>query len=203
VDRLEECEELSGPGQAALKVVGSEAQRVTRLLKHLLDSSKAESITEGLSFRVCHPGELLEGLSGTLKMKAEALNLTSQLDLDPAGDSAWVLMDAEAMQQVLFNLIENALKFTPAPGTLGIRSRLAPAAWILEVWDTGRGIETAQAAELFQPFNQAREADAALGWGLGLSICRALVEAHEGSIEVESTPGQGSTFRVALPLVTP
>ena len=202
VDRLESSPGLDRPTRSALKVVGHEAHRVESLLKHMLDSSRAESLTEGLHFRLCHPGEILEGLAETLQLKAESKDLDSSLALDPIGETTWVLADAEAMQQVLFNLIENALKFTPAPGAIGIRSRLLPRGWILEVWDTGRGIEPAQAADLFKPFSQAREADASTGWGLGLSICKALVEAHEGAIEVQSSPGAGSTFRVTLPLVT-
>ncbi|WIL22403.1 MAG: ATP-binding protein [Geothrix sp.] len=110
--------------------------------------------------------------------------------------------DTAALQQVVFNLIENALKFTPSPGSVGIRTRLEPTAWILDVWDTGRGIEPETIACLFQAFQQARDSDAILGWGLGLSICRALVEAHEGRIEVQSEVGKGSTFSVFLPLLT-
>ena len=203
VDRLEQHGELSKACRTSLKVVAHEAQRLERLLKNLLDSAKAESIADNLAFRLCHPGEILEGLADTLAVKAEARDLEVQLALDPACASSWVLMDAEAMQQVLFNLIENALKFTPAPGTIGIRSRLAPGRWLLEVWDTGRGLEPGQAANLFKPFSQARAEDASQGWGLGLSICRTLVEAHEGTIEAESEPGQGSVFRVTLPLVMP
>lgn len=201
VDRLEDTEALSTHAHAALKVVSSEAQRVERLLKQLLDGARNESLTDGLHFRICHPGEILEGLSETLRMKAEARELAARLDLDPA-EGAWVLADAEAMQQVVFNLIENALKFTPAPGEIGIRTRMERPHWVLEVWDTGRGIEPELLAELFKPFAQARAGDASAGWGLGLSICRTLVEAHEGSIDVESGPGRGSVFRVRLPLVS-
>jgi signal transduction histidine kinase len=201
VDRLENCQGLDQASRSALKVVAHEAHRVEGLLKHMLDSSRSESLADGLHFRICHPGEILEGLAETLQLKAESKGLGSSLALDPIGDKIWVLADAEAMQQVLFNFIDNALKFTPSPGEIGIRSRLVPRAWILEVWDTGRGIEAARVEELFKPFSQAREDDANTGWGLGLSICKALVEAHEGTIEVDSRPGTGSTFRVALPLV--
>jgi len=104
---------------------------------------------------------------------------------------------------VLFNLIENALKFTEAPGTVGIRSILGEDTWVLEVWDTGRGIDPSLQSGLFQPFRQTRVEDEQKGWGLGLSICKALVEAHSGRIEVVSEVDKGSTFRVILPLVMP
>lgn len=104
---------------------------------------------------------------------------------------------------MLFNLLENALKYTPAPGTVGIRSRVRGDAWVLEVWDTGVGIPAERLEAIFEPFRQARPEDADKGWGLGLAICRSLVEAHQGRLEVESAEGAGSTFRVVLPLVTP
>jgi signal transduction histidine kinase len=106
------------------------------------------------------------------------------------------------MQQVVFNLVENALKFTDAPGTVGLTTRLEPTAWALEVWDTGRGIEPEKIEELFEPFRQASPADALRGWGLGLNICRSIVQAHEGRIVVSSEVGSGSRFTVLLPLLT-
>ncbi len=185
-----------------LRVISNEAHRVERLLRKHLDQSRAENLTDGLQFRVCHPREILEGLTETLQLKAEAMGLEAEFALDAAGDNIWVNADTAALQQVIFNLIENALKFTPAPGRVGIRTRLEPTAWVMEVWDTGRGIEQEAVESLFQSFRQAQEADAARGWGLGLSICKTLVEAHEGRIEVESEVGKGSRFRVFLPLLT-
>jgi len=202
VDRVGEDPGNPEGVQQGLRVIQHEAHRVERLLRNHLDQSRAQSLTDGLQFRVCHPREILEGLTETLKLKAEAKGLAAEFALDAAGDRAWVHADTAALQQVVFNLIENALKFTPPPGRVGIRTRLEPAAWILEVWDTGRGIDPETTACLFQAFQQARDSDAILGWGLGLSICRALVEAHEGRIEVHSEVGKGSTFSVFLPLLT-
>ena len=201
VELLEERGELSEKGLAALRVLGSEAQRVERLLRTLLDGARAESVAEGLHFRLCRPGEVLEGMADTLRFKAESLELGSGIRRDGAEGGRWILADVEALQQVLFNLVENALKFTEPPGEVGIRSRIEEARWILEVWDTGRGIEPEKVATLFRPFQQAREVDATRGWGLGLSICQVLVAAHDGTIDVESSPGKGSVFRVVLPLV--
>jgi signal transduction histidine kinase len=115
----------------------------------------------------------------------------------------WILADTTALQQVLFNLIENALKFTRSPGIVGIRSRVEPECFCLEVWDTGRGIDSAKMEAIFQPYQQAMDEDSSSGWGLGLSICSAMVKAHQGRIELESELGQGTTFRVVIPLVMP
>jgi len=113
-----------------------------------------------------------------------------------------VLADTTAMQQVLFNLVENALKFTPAPGTVGIRTRVTPGgSWSLDVWDTGRGVDDEAALFIFEPYLQAKGADAATGWGLGLSICKAIVSVHRGRLELVREEGHaGACFRVTLPL---
>ena len=201
VDRLREAE---GPPRAStLNVLDREAHRLETLLRGMLDQAKTESLSDSLNQRLCRPSEVLEGLTDTLRLKAEARELTTHLDLDPGVGSVWILADATAMQQVLFNLLENALKFTEPPGTVGVRSRLGEETWALEVWDTGRGIEPSLQEEIFQPFRQAQEADAQKGWGLGLNICKTLVEAHAGRIEVVSEVGKGATFRVILPLVLP
>lgn len=188
--------------QQGLRVISSEAHRVEQLLRKHLDQSRAENLTDGLHFRVCHPREILEGLTETLQLKAEAMGLEAEFALDAADENIWVNADTAALQQVIFNLIENALKFTPPPGRVGIRTRLEPSTWVMEVWDTGRGIEPGAIEGLFESFQQVQEADAARGWGLGLSICRAIVTAHEGRIEVESEVGKGSRFSVYLPLIS-
>ena len=204
VDRLRD---MMGPregGEGMDLVMGlleRESRRMETLLKGLLDQSRAQDQAAVREVRLCHPGEILQGLVETFQLKAQARDLRSELALDPVADECWVLADATAMQQVLFNLVENALKFTDEPGTVGIRSRVLPATWLLEVWDQGRGIDPAKLEMIFLPFSQARPSDGSLGWGLGLSICKGIVEAHEGTIEVESEPGTGSLFRVTLPLV--
>jgi signal transduction histidine kinase len=110
------------------------------------------------------------------------------------------MLDVAAMHQVLFNLVENALKFTDPPGDVGVRSTLQRPNWLLEVWDSGRGIPQADCERLFNSFQQSQEKDAQKGWGLGLFICRSIVMAHGGRIEVDSDLGKGAIFRVFLPL---
>ena len=204
VDRMKEMVESIPDAAGMDSVMGlldRESRRMETLLKGLLDQSRAQDQAALREVRLCHPAEILQGLVETFQLKAQARDLRSELVLDPAAGEQWVLADATAMQQVLFNLVENALKFTEAPGTVGIRSRVLPEAWLLEVWDQGRGIEADKLDMIFLPFSQARSSDGSTGWGLGLSICKGIVEAHEGSIQVESEPGRGSLFRVTLPLV--
>lgn len=203
VDRLRDTEGREPGDDPMLNVLDREARRLEAIIRGLLDQAKSESFTDSLNQRLCRPSEVLEGLTDTLRLKAEARALSHRLELDPRVDQAWILADTTALQQVLFNLIENALKFTESPGTVGIRSILGEDNWALEVWDTGRGIDPSLQSGIFQAFRQAQVEDEQKGWGLGLSICKTLVEAHAGRIEVVSEVGKGSTFRVILPLVMP
>ncbi len=201
MDRLRERTDAQGELSPTLAVMERETQRLEAILRTLLNKSKAESLFDNLQVALTDPAEILEGISETLSIKAEAKGLDCAVDSDAASRGARVRVDLTAMHQVLFNLVENALKFTPPGGRMGIRSRVEGDRWILEVWDTGRGMSLQELGRIFEPFRQNRAADAGEGWGLGLSICRALVDAHAGDLTVESTEGEGSTFRVSLPLV--
>jgi signal transduction histidine kinase/ligand-binding sensor domain-containing protein len=204
VERLQgDPEGLQPKVQKLYSVLAHEAKRLEAIIKAVLDRNRGDSLADRLSLLAGHPREILKSLEGTLTLKAEARGLRTHLSLDPASLDADILLDPVAMQQVLFNLVENALKFTRSTGEVGVRSSLGEREWILEVWDTGRGIPKHQCARLFNPFQQGQEVDAKKGWGLGLYICRSIVEAHGGRIEVESTVDVGSMFRVALPLVQP
>jgi signal transduction histidine kinase len=182
-------------------VLAHEAQRLEAIIKAVLDRNREDALADRLSLQGGKPREILEGLEGTLALKAESLGLQIELNLEPLSLEVGILMDPAAMQQVLFNLVENALKFTPRGGKVGVRSSLVGADWMLEIWDTGRGIPQDQCERLFHPFQQGQVVDAKQGWGLGLYICRSIVEAHGGRIEVVSHLGEGSTFKVLLPLI--
>ena len=203
VDRMREAGISEEPHGKALTLIERESRRLEQILAKLLDQSRAENLSDSLNLRLCRPSEILQGLADTVRLRAEAKDLSADLDLDPAADRVWILADTTALQQVLFNLIENALKFTDPPGIIGIRSRVEPEYFCLEVWDTGRGIDSAKLEAIFRPFQQAEDEDSTTGWGLGLSICTAMVKAHQGKIELESEIGKGATFRVVIPLVLP
>ncbi len=113
--------------------------------------------------------------------------------------------DPDRLGQVLDNLVANAIKFTPAGGTVTVRLDGDDEVAVLEVSDTGPGIPDDEQSQLFERFFRAQSAvrDAVPGVGLGLTIVRAIVEAHGGTISVDSTAGEGATFRVRLPLRPP
>jgi two-component system phosphate regulon sensor histidine kinase PhoR len=120
------------------------------------------------------------------------------LDLVAELAPARVLVDPLALEQVLDNLVDNALKYTPAGGRVAVRTRIEGGCGVLEVVDDGPGIEPEEQKRVFERFyrvDKARTRDVP-GTGLGLSIVKHLVEANGGFVELESWPGRGSTFRV-------
>lgn len=126
-------------------------------------------------------------------------NLTAELhnSLDP---TEMVTIDANHLKQVLTNLISNAFKFTHK-GTVSVSAKKSEGQYIVEVTDTGIGIDNTRFEHIFKPFRQADEglSRSKGGVGLGLSICKKMVELWGGSINVTSQPGQGSTFSFTIP----
>jgi signal transduction histidine kinase len=123
------------------------------------------------------------------------------LHLEPAADDAVVFADAEAIHQILTNLLENAIKYTPHGGKVTVRTRpLADDRIEISVTDTGMGIPAEDLARLFERFYRVDKArsKALGGTGLGLAIVKHLTHAHGGDVRVESKVDQGSTFSFSL-----
>ena len=201
MDQIEQAAQVASPKlQKALGIMGQEAHRLDGIVKGLLDRNRAESLVDRLQLQPASPLAILDKLEDTLTLKGEDRGLRTHLALEPDSLAAELLLDVTAMQQVLFNLVENALKFTDPPGDVGVRSSLEGAHWALEVWDTGRGIPRAECERLFNSYQQGQAQDAKRGWGLGLFICRSIVAAHGGTLEVDSDTGKGAIFKVLIPL---
>jgi signal transduction histidine kinase len=128
-----------------------------------------------------------------------------ELRLGDVPEEAWVAGDADRLKQLLLVLLDNALKYTPAGGRVTIDARFLSREGedgvAVRVEDTGPGIPPDEQARIFERFYRADRAREAAGAGLGLAIARWLVEEHQGAIEVESTPGQGSVFTMWLPTI--
>ena len=134
---------------------------------------------------------------------ARAKNIALLVEAEPAQQVA--LADRPQLVRVIDNLVTNAVKFTPDGGTVRLVARGDGAIAVLEVTDTGVGIPFAEQRNLFNRFFRGARGmrEAIPGSGLGLAISEVIAEAHGTTIQVESTPGIGSTFRLALPLVAP
>ena len=192
-----------GPGgdpaalDAAARVAIAELDRMARLVESLL--RLARSGTDGPQAReLVDVGQLAERVVERSRVLGDRTWHVA------AADRAMVDGDSDALEQVLLNLISNAIRHTAPGQAIGVRVALVPDAVVVEVSDTGEGIDPDILPTLFDRFTRADDARGrdTGGAGLGLAICRAIVEAHGGTITAASTPGLGATFTVELPKAT-
>lgn len=190
--------ELSPAHQTYVHQIQQGARRLVHLVNDLLDFARLESGTFQLRLADADLCEAIrECVEGLLPQITEA-RLTLSLELPDS--PLWARFDAQRIDQVLTNLLHNAIKFTPAGGKIAVRTHAGPEGISCEVQDTGDGIDPADLPKLFQHFSQLEGGSAKGGTGLGLSISRAIVEAHGGAIGVTSMRRAGSTFWFTLPL---
>ena len=184
-----------------LNEIRSEAERMHRLISDLLLLSQAESGRHSLHLGLVELDHILME-SFRLAQRRAGDKLDIQLG---RVDRAQVMGDADRLRQVLDNLINNAIRYTPEGGRIEL-SLTCEETWVaLRVQDTGQGIAAEDLPHIFDRFYRADKARtrAAGGAGLGLSIVKWVVEAHQGQIFVDSTLGEGTTFEIRLPLAEP
>jgi signal transduction histidine kinase len=186
----------------ALQSIHDNATRQARLIDELLDFSRLKSGRMRLDMEDIDLRDLLRGIVESIIPAAAGKGV--ELDLSPV-PALKLHGDPRRLEQVFFNLLGNALKFTPREGRVSVGVRIADGSAEICVTDTGAGIDPAFLPHVFDRFRQAdnvsRRTDA--GIGLGLSIAKELVEAHDGRITAESGgTGRGSTFVVTLPIAS-
>lgn len=177
------------------------AQRLIGLLNDLLDQAQIEAGKLAVKTEAIRPKELLENLHGTMDKIASDKGLTLITTLDPSMPDI-IKGDNTRLQQILINLVNNAIKFTNNGSVKTSIIHLTRKQWSIEVTDTGAGIPNNEISHIFETFHQV---DGTItrqhgGFGLGLSIVKQLVELMGGEIKVQSIVGNGSTFTVTLPL---
>jgi hypothetical protein len=174
-------------------------ERLERLVDDLLDFARLETGQFKLSTQCSDLVELSRRVVGLLQSIATERRLTLGLGMHP--EVLQVPLDPARIEQVLINLVGNALKFTPEGGRVDVHLLVAGDGARVEVADTGKGIAPEAQARLFERFYQVDPSvpRAQGGIGLGLTIAKALVEAHGGTIGVTSQPGEGSVFWFTLP----
>lgn len=184
-----------------LRAVLSNAERLIGMVDQLQDAARLESDGFAVETRVVDGATLLQDCAESAELEAVRRGVRLRWR-SPVGDSLHVTADPRRILQVLANLLGNALKFTPEGGSIDVTAQRDGPFVRFSVIDTGRGIPADELALLFDRFYQARENDRKReGLGLGLAICKGLVEAHGGRIWVESLPGVGSAFNFTLPAV--
>jgi signal transduction histidine kinase len=200
---LREREQELGPEvQRALGVIERNARAQARLIEDVLDLSRISSGKLSLDLGPVQIGEAVRVAALNVRPAAEAKGITLTVDGDLEGPQLMINADGDRVQQVLWNLLSNALKFTPKGGSIAVFTERVGSEVRVRVSDTGEGIPAAVLPHVFEPF---RQADASTtrrhgGLGLGLSLVNQIVAAHGGNVEAASAgAGQGSTFLVRLP----
>jgi two-component system, NtrC family, sensor kinase len=192
---LSECDPDSRTYQA-LKIIDEETRRCQRIIQELLQFARPRSAD-------LVPTDIKQALDKTLNMVANRLykqNIKPSVAIDE--NLPMVSADPQQLEQVMVNLLLNAIDAMPNGGNLGVQASLKNeqgcAAFVsIAVNDDGAGIDEAHLAKIFEPFFSAKKGK---GIGLGLSICERIIQNHGGKILVESKPGKGTSFRIHLPL---
>jgi signal transduction histidine kinase len=187
--------------QTALEAIGRSAKVQAQLIDDLLDVSRIAAGKMKIDLKPVELGPVVAAAMETVRPLAEGKGIHITADVE---ESVCVRGDMHRMQQVAWNLLTNAVKFTPANGSVHATLRAEDGAAVFEVRDDGQGIDPEFMPHLFERFRQADSSTtrAHMGLGLGLAIVSHLVELHGGTITAESPGlGKGATFRVRLPLL--
>jgi two-component system phosphate regulon sensor histidine kinase PhoR len=181
-----------------LQRMETEVDALSLMVSELLELSRIESGRVPLQMKSTPPINLLTMAVERLRLQAERAGLTVEIDCSEK-DFPHILADPIRLEQVIVNLLHNAIKFTPSGGKITTRAIHDGNMVIFSVADTGIGIPMKDLGRIFERFYKADRSRSGGGTGLGLAISRHLVEAHGGRIWVESSEGQGSTFFFSIP----
>jgi two-component system, NtrC family, sensor kinase len=175
-----------------LDLVIQETRRCALIIRRLLDFAREKAPEKSFA----NLNRLIEDTVRIVERPAHVRNIEIRLDLDPDLPPVWA--DANMIEQVVMNMLVNAEQAIEGRGSITVRTRRARAMAEISIIDTGCGIAQENLKRIFDPFYSSKEVGK--GTGLGLSVSHSIVEAHGGTIEVESRVGEGTTFRVRLPL---
>ena len=182
--------------QAFLTLIADETERLAALVADVLDTSRIESGTFSYSFAPVDLAGIVEEAAATASLAQQDVGVVAHV---PTA-LPQIEGDAARLRQVLTNLIDNAIKYSPAGEDVVVRATPLSDAIVLDVTDRGPGIAESDQELIFERFGRVHSTSTKPGSGLGLFIARSIVEAHGGSLEVASSPGLGATFTVTLPV---
>ena len=176
-----------------------EVDALTQMVTELLELSRIESGRLTLDLRPVAPCDLLDSACRRMQLQAERAGLS--LRVECANDLPKVKIDSQRLEQVLVNLIHNAVKFTRTGGEVVLCAESGPGEVRFAVKDTGIGIPAEDIPRIFERFYRVDKSRTGSGTGLGLSIAKHIVEAHGGRIGAESVEGRGSTITFTIPIL--
>lgn len=184
-----------------LQIISDESERLYRMIRDILDLSKIEQKRIPLHMSQVNVQELIASAAAVIHDQAQRKGLSIAL---PTGEpDIWLMTDKDCLQQIMLNLLSNAVAYTPEGGEITINAKREGRNLKLQVIDTGIGIPEKDIPRIFERFyrvDKARSRDSG-GTGLGLAIVKHLVENLHGQISVESKEGKGTTFTVTLPML--
>jgi two-component system sensor histidine kinase KdpD len=190
---------LSSVQQETAQAIQDEAHRMSTMVSNLLDMARIESgeVKLNLQWQSLEEvvGAALEAARGMLQRHSVVVQLPRDLPL--------VKFDAVLIERVLVNLLENVSKYTPPGSTVTLSAQVIGDQLSVSVADNGPGLPIGREEAVFQKFTRGERESSTPGVGLGLSICRAIIESHQGKITASSRPGGGATFTFTLPLGLP
>jgi signal transduction histidine kinase len=189
-DQMDDAQRRSAVARAA-----ANARRLQAMARDVLDTQNLES---GQLVQIMGPVELTAEVRDAVEAQRE-LDPERHFDVEVPDEHAWVAADADRIQQVLANLLDNARKNAPVVAPISVALRLVDGDAEVSVADQGPGITDEARERIFDKFVRGRS-ESVTGTGLGLYISRQIIEAHGGRIWAESEPGQGATFRFRIPL---
>lgn len=181
-----------------LSRIETEVDSLALMVQELLELSRIESGKVPLHFTAASPINLLTNAADRLRLQAERSGLTWEIEISE--DITDVFADPPRLEQVIVNLLHNAIKFTPRDGKIVLKAEPYNGMVLFVIKDSGVGISKEDLPRIFERFYKTDKARASGGTGLGLSISRHLVEAHGGRIWAESMEGKGSSFYFTIPI---
>ena len=181
--------------EKALDAIVTSAQTLLELINDVLDLSKLESGKMELHPVPTDVATLVGKVAASFEVAASRTSVQLQTKVEKM---PFLKLDPQRIRQILFNLIGNAVKFT-AKGLITVRASYDNGTFVLSVADTGCGISEENIGKLMSPYVQLQEHDSTKGTGLGLAICKQLSKQMNGTLELESTVGRGSTFTLRIP----
>ena len=197
VEMLLEDSGIKGKSRELLKMVQRNAVALQQLVSSILDFRKIQNGKMDLELYRFDIVKALEIWVGDFQLTAERKRIKLHLDMADFSGSHEVIADKEKIARVVFNLLSNALKYTPVGGDIFVSLKDEAERLRLDVRDTGKGISQDEATKIFERFFQAK--GAASGTGIGLALVKSFVELHHGEVWVESELGKGSDFVVVIP----